>query len=130
MNQELRIDNKIKSFTDLNAWKQGQQLVLKVYQVTKEFPASERFGLADQLQRAVVSVTSNLTEGFSRSSFKEKVVFYYTALGSLTEVQNQLLIARDLGYLQKLLFKQLADHSILVNKLINGLIKGAKTMKR
>jgi four helix bundle protein len=91
----MDINNKIKSFTDLNAWKQGHALVLLIYGMTKQFPKEEMFGLTNQIRRAVVSITSNISEGFSRNSSKEKAQFYFTALGSLTEVQNQLLIARD-----------------------------------
>lgn len=119
---------KIKSFTDLNAWKEAHKLVLLIYKITKNFPKEEQFGLINQIRRAVVSVTSNIAEGFSRSSYKEKSQFYSMALGSLTEVQNQLLIARDLEYMSKAEFAELAGITITVNKLLNGLIKKSKTM--
>ena len=90
---------KIKSFTDLETWKEGHKLVLIIYKITKSFPDEERFSLTNQLQRAMVSVTSNIAEGFSRNGKKEKVQFDYMVLGSLTEVQNQLLIAKDLSYI-------------------------------
>ena len=125
MNQESR---KIKSFTQLNAWREAHSLVLIIYKVTKKFPKEEQFGLVNQLRRAVVSVTSNIAEGFSRSSYKEKSQFYSMSLGSLTEVQNQLIVARDLGYITPAEFKQLAEKTIIVNKLLNGLIKKSKTM--
>jgi len=119
---------KIKNFTDLNAWKEAHKLVLLVYKLTKLFPKEEQFGLTNQIRRAVVSVTSNIAEGFSRSSYKEKSQFYSIALGSLTEVQNQLLIARDLEYLPKDQFPEIAIVTVTVNKLLNGLIKKSKTM--
>jgi four helix bundle protein len=84
---------KIYSFTDLKAWKQGHELVLFVYEITKHFPQNEVFGLTSQMRRAVVSITSNIAEGFSRISNKEKAQFYSIALGSLTEIQNQSYIA-------------------------------------
>jgi len=93
MNQE---SGKIKSFMDLDAWKEGHRLVLEIYQITKKFPREELFGLTNQLRRAAVSFTSNIAEGFSRNSYKEKLQFYSMALGSLTEIQNQLLISRDI----------------------------------
>jgi len=65
--------NKIESFKDLRAWQEGHQLVLLVYSITKSFPKDEQFGLSNQLRRAVVSVTSNIAEGFSRRSLKEKI---------------------------------------------------------
>lgn len=123
MNYELREKTKIKSFTDLIAWKEAHKLVIIIYQTTKLFPKDEMFGLTNQIRRAVISITSNLAEGFSRNTFKDKTQFYSIALGSLTEVQNQLLIARDIGYLDRNIFKQVADQSILVSKLCNGLLK-------
>ena len=116
----------IKSFTDLNAWKEGHLLVLKIYKMTKLLPSDEKFGLTNQIQRAAVSITSNIAEGFSRNSNKEKIQFYYTALGSLTEVQNQLLISKDLGYINLALFKEISFQTVVVSKLINGLIKSIK----
>lgn len=118
----------IKSFTDLNAWKQSHQLVLLIYKITTRFPGSQQFSLVNQMQRAAVSITSNIAEGFSRKSKKEKSQFYYTSLGSLTELQNQLLIAKDLEYIKKEEFKNIADQTVVVSKLINGLIKSSKIL--
>jgi len=120
--------NKIKSFTDLIAWKEGHQMVLEIYYITAKFPKEEIFGLTNQLRRAIVSFTSNIAEGFSRKSYKEKVQFYSMALGSLTEVQNQLLIAKDIKYISKKQFDKLAQTTILLSKLTNGLIKKSKTI--
>lgn len=119
---------KIKSFTDLNAWREGHLLVLAVYDLTRKFPREEQLGLINQIRRAAVSVTSNIAEGFSRRSYKEKSQFYSMALGSLTEVQNQSLIARDLNYISEPEFRKLAEKTVIVNKLLNGLIKKSKTM--
>lgn len=118
----------IQSFTDLNAWKKSHELVIGVYTMTKAFPKEEMFGLTSQLRRASVSISSNIAEGFSRKSFKEKLQFYAQALGSLTEVQNQLLIGRDVGYIEATRFTQLADTAVTVSKLLNGLIKKSKAI--
>ncbi|KKQ77178.1 MAG: S23 ribosomal protein [Candidatus Daviesbacteria bacterium GW2011_GWF2_38_6] len=75
-----------------------------------------------------MSITSNLAEGFSRQSYKEKSYFYSMALGSVTELQNQILIARDIRYINQDEFQPMAEQSIIVNKLINGLNKKTKTM--
>ena len=125
MNQE---SCKIKSFTDLNAWKEAHGLVLDIYAITKKFPKEEMFGLTNQIRRAAVSITSNIAEGFSRHSYKEKFQFYSISLGSLTEVQSQLLIARDICYISKIEFDKIADRTIIVNKLINGLLKKTKSI--
>lgn len=124
MNQESRT---IKSFTDLKAWQEAHKLVLMVYRLTRQFPKEELFGLISQLKRAVVSISSNLAEGFSRGSYKEKVQFYLQALGSLTEVQNQILVARDVDYVNQEEFSGVASQSVIVNKLINGLIKKSRS---
>ena len=120
--------NTIKSFTDLDAWKEGHKLVLMVYKVTKDFPKDELFGLTIQIKRAVISITSNIAEGFSRYSYKEKTQFYYISLGSLTEVQNQLLAARDLKYCSVEQFNTIAEQTVIASKIINGLIKKTKLM--
>lgn len=124
---EKKVGNKIKSFTDLVAWIKGHELVLKIYRITKQFPRDEIFGITNQMRRCVVSITSNIAEGFSRKSYKDKVQFYYIALGSLTELQNQLLITKDIKYIDIATFKVLADKTVVVHKLINGLIKSSKS---
>lgn len=120
------MNQKINSFTDLNAWKQAHLLVLEIYTVTKLFPKEEQFSLIDQIRRAVISIVSNIAEGFSRESYKEKVQFYSIAKGSLTELQAQLLVARDLGYINTEVFKKLAELTVIVSKLLSALIKSSK----
>ena len=121
------IKSKIKSFADLNAWKESHRLVVKIYEISKQFPREELFGLTNQIRRAAVSVTSNIAEGFSRQSIKEKIQFYSMALGSLTEIQNQLLISRDINYLKDEIFTKIAEQTVVASKLLNGLIKSLKS---
>jgi four helix bundle protein len=116
---------KVTSFTSLIAWKEAHRLVLMIYAATKLLPREELYSLIDQMRRCAVSISSNIAEGFSRQSKKEKLQFYYTAKGSLTELQNQLLVTRDVGYLTSEKFKALADQTVFVHKLLNGLIKTA-----
>ncbi len=97
--------------------------MLFTYKITKSFPNEERFGLTNQMRRCVVSITSNIAEGFSRKSKKEKAQFLYMSLGSITELQNQLLIARDLEYISKTDFQNAAENTVVISKLANGLIK-------
>lgn len=117
---------KIRSFTDLETWKQSHQLVIMVYKATKPFPREETYSLVDQMRRCSVSISSNIAEGFSRKSKKEKLQFFFMAKGSLTELQNQLLIARDLGYLSVEDFGKIANQTVSVHKLLNGLVKSAE----
>ena len=82
----------IKTFKDLKAWQLSFELASKVYRATKNFPKEEQFGITNQLRRASVSISSNIAEGFGRSSRKEKDQFYSIAYGSLLEVESQLLL--------------------------------------
>lgn len=125
MNRE---SGKIRSFTDLDAWKEGHKLVLAIYETTKKFPKEELFGLTSQMRRCSVSITSNIAEGFSRQSFKEKIQFYSVAQGSVTELQNQLLITKDIGYMTRDKFDIIAEQSITVHKIINGLIRKSREL--
>jgi four helix bundle protein len=121
------MENAIKSFKDLKVWQEAHGLVLEIYEYTKIFPKEECFGLTQQLRRASVSISSNIAEGFNRKSSKEKIQFYYTALGSLNEVQNQLFIAKDVAYLEAEKFHTTEKRTILVSKLLNGLIKAIQS---
>lgn len=103
--------------------KKTHTLVVNIYKELKLFPKEEQYGLTSQIKRAVVSISSNIAEGFSRRTSKDKKQFYYISLGSLTELQNELLIARDLGYIEKEVFHDLAEKTVEVSRLINGLIK-------
>jgi four helix bundle protein len=121
-------EKKIRSFTDLEVWKEAHKLAIVMYKISKTFPKEEMFGLTNQMRRATVSVTSNIAEGFSRHSWKDKANFYSIALGSLTETQSQLLLAKDVGYMKKEDFDLIADQTILVSKLCNGLIKKTRSL--
>ena len=123
MNKEVR---KINTFTDLIVWQKSHIFVVKIYKITKVFPRDEMLGLVSQMRRCAVSITSNIAEGFSRQSYKEKIQFYYIAQGSLTEIQNQLLISRDVDYLDNKIFNNFAEQTIEIHKLLNGLIKKSK----
>ncbi|OGM32459.1 hypothetical protein A2803_03240 [Candidatus Woesebacteria bacterium RIFCSPHIGHO2_01_FULL_44_21] len=116
----------ITKFTELNAWREGHKLVLIIYKITNQFPEKERFSLTNQMQRAAVSITSNIAEGFGRRGKQEKMQFYYMAQGSLSELQNQLLISKDLGYLKKDKFEETAELTVTVHKLLTGLIKSIR----
>ncbi|QQG47495.1 MAG: four helix bundle protein [Candidatus Woesebacteria bacterium] len=117
---------KITSFTQLTVWQKGHNIVLDIYRVTKTFPKEELFSLTDQIRRAAVSITSNIAEGFGRQSKKEKIQFYYISLGSSTELQNQLLISKDIGYLNSQEFKLIADKTVEFRKMLNALINKIK----
>jgi len=120
---------KITSFSDLVAWQQAHQLALHIYKTSRQFPKNERFSLMDQMRRSAVSITSNIAEGFSRKTRYDKIWFYFVSKGSLTELQNQLLIAKDVKYISIEKFDKIARKTNRVHKLINGLIKTVATKK-
>jgi len=86
-------------FEKLNVWQNSRVLVKDVYQLSKKFPSEERYGLCNQIQRAVVSVSSNIAEGASRTGSKDQGHFYQTAYASLMEVLCQLILCLDLGFI-------------------------------
>ena len=120
-------NSKIRDFTDLEAWRKAHELALVIYKATEKFPKSEAFGLISQMQRAVVSITSNIAEGFGRQTIKEKIQFYYQAQGSLTEVKNQLILSKDLGYISATEFDKIMNALITSHKLLQGLLRKTKS---
>jgi len=118
---------QISSFTELIVWQEGHKLVLMIYKQTKVFPAEERFSLTDQMKRASMSVTNNIAEGFGRKTYKDKLHFYYQSFGSISELQNQMIIARDLKYISSTQYQQLLTQQIIVSKLLQGIIKKTQT---
>lgn len=121
------MENKIRNFTDLIAYQNAHKLVLETYAITKRFPAEERFCLTDQMRRSAISITSNIAEGFSRKTARDKSQFYAIAKGSLTELQSQMLTARDLGYIAEKEWRNLEDCFAKTAKLLSGLIKSAQS---
>jgi len=121
---------KIESFTDLHAWREGHALVVSVYETTKRFPREETYSLVDQMRRAATSITSNIAEGFGRHTSRERIQFYYIAQGSLTELKNQLIIAKDVGYLKQQQFMALADQANTAHRLLQGLLSKTKQYAR
>lgn len=106
---------------DLIAWQKAVQLVTEIYRITRAFPRDELYGLTNQIRRAAVSVPSNLAEGHGRNSRKEFHQFVGHARGSLLEVETQLEIARNLGYLSESDAAILLASASEVGRVINGL---------
>ena len=117
---------KIENFTDLDAWREAYKLTLMIYKITKKFPKDETFGIVSQMRRCAVSIASNIAEGFSRQSGKEKIQFYYISQGSNTELQNQIYISNGIEYIDKEQLKELINQLRIVHKLTTGLIRSCK----
>lgn len=114
---------ELKSFTDLNAWQEAHKLSVKVYKIADSLPKSDSYGLAQQMQRAVLSTTSNIAEGFGRQTKADTMHFYIMARASLTELQNQLFLARDTGKISPEAFDGTYNQTIVAIKLVGGLIR-------
>jgi len=110
-----------QTYRDLVVWQKAMQFVTDIYRVTKEFPREEQYGLVSQVRRAAVSIPSNIAEGQARYSKKEFRHFLSHARGSLVEVETQLLIAANLGYLASACALTLARQTDELGRLINGL---------
>lgn len=121
------IRNKlIKDFRDLLVWQKAHELSIKIYQLSSSFPQRELYALSSQIRRAVVSVSSNIAEGFGRSSLKEKDQFLSIAHGSLYEVESQIELAKDLLYLKGNEYEKTLELIVEAHKLLYGLQKANK----
>ena len=90
----------LKNYKDLKVWQKAYQLCVKIYKITKRFPKEEIYGLTSQLRRSAVSVPSNIAEGYGRQTTKEYIQALYIAYGSNCELETQILLAGDLGYIE------------------------------
>lgn len=107
--------------------KRGTSWCWRSIKLTKKFPKEEVFGLVSQMRRAAVSVTSNIAEGFGRQGYKEKVQFFFVSQGSLIELKDQLLVARDIHYIDSLQFAKVREQADTTHKLLQGLITKSKS---
>lgn len=111
-----------ETYRDLIAWQKAKALALEIYICTRRFPKDEMYGLTQQVRRAAISVPSNIAEGKGRHSHKDLVRFLYQARGSLLELETQLSIAHELGYLEGPAFKRLTELMEEEGRILNGLI--------
>ena len=116
----------VRHYQELVAWQLAMDLVQSVYAITRSFPASEQFGLTNQLRRAAVSIPSNIAEGQGRGVGREFCHHLRIAAGSLNEVETQILIAERLGYLDAPAVARFLDLSAEVGRVLNGLLKSVK----
>jgi four helix bundle protein len=112
-----------RRFEDIEAWQLGRELTRRVYEATREGPFSRDFGLRDQIQRAAVSITSNIAEGFERRSPAEFARFLLIARGSAGEVRSQLYVALDLGYVDRETFQSLFRLATRISKATDALAR-------
>ncbi len=108
-------------YKELDVWKESINLVTLVYKITTEYPKTEMFGIVNQIRRSVVSVPSNISEGVVKHSDKETLRFLDIALGSLAELDTQMIISKNLGYIDN--YELIETKISRVRALLNGLIK-------
>lgn len=114
---------EIKSHKDLIVWKKSVALSLSIYRLTEKFPQRELYGLASQMRRAAVSIPSNIAEGKSRRTRADFAHFLHMALGSASELETQLLIARELEFYSELQYKEINSLLSEVSKMLRAIIE-------
>ena len=134
-NSKLEPDSKlagtpIRDFTDLKVWQLARELRKQIYQIARKFPAGEKFALASQIQRAAVSITANIAEGFGRYSYQENIKFCRTARGSAFEVRDHLIAAEDENYISASEHQNADALAQRVIQTLNGYIKATKERQR
>ncbi len=117
---------RLKPHKKLKLWAEAMDLVVFLYEIVKQFPREEEFGLKSQMRRAVVSVPSNISEGLTRKSSKDRLHFLNMAQASLSELDAQVEISRRLGYLPETTETQANEKLSLVERLLSGLIRSIK----
>ncbi len=113
----------ISTYRDLLVWQKSVSFVTRIYELTRSFPSEERFGLISQIRRCSVSIPSNIAEGHGRYSTNDYIRFLRIAIGSLCELQTQLLIASNLGFLASENFQELEGTSRDLERMLTSLVR-------
>src|SRR5579872_1260971 len=116
----------MSDFKKLNVWQKAHELTLRLYPATSSFPQSELYGLTSQMRRCCVSIGSNIAEGCGRAGENEKARFLQIALGSLSELEYQVLVARDLGYLSPKNAEDLIKRILEIGRMLGSLVNKAR----
>ena len=119
----------MKDFRELRVWEKSHEFVLELYPCTRQFPSEERYGLTSQIRRAAVSIPSNLAEGCGRNGDIELARFCDIAMGSASETEYQLLLAKDLGYLDEETHQILESQLTSVRRMLNSFIRTIRSKK-
>ena len=117
----------LKNYKELQVWQKAYQLCLAIYKRTNSFPKEERFGITSQIRRAAVSIPSNIAEGYCSKTTKEYIQALYIAYGSVCELETQILLSSDLGYMSAEDFEQLQKDLGDIERMLKGLIKSLES---
>jgi len=123
------ITNNMKSYIDLDVWQNTRSLVLIFYQLAANFPKEEQYGLISRMKRCSVSVPSNIAEGHSRNTTKDSLQFFYIARGSLFELETQIYLSANLGFISTESLDIILGKITSCKKMLNGLIRYFKTLR-
>lgn len=115
------VTNYVYSFEKLIVWQKSIELAKQIYSITSNFPKEEIYGLTSQIRRAVVSISSNIAEGYVKSSSKEQIRFSEIAYGSLMEVLNQVIIAKEIGYISEANYLSIRQGVEEISRMLNAL---------
>jgi four helix bundle protein len=113
----------VRDFRELKVWEKAHQLTLLVYRATTSLPADEKFGLTSQLRRAAASIPANIAEGCGRTGERELARFLQIAMGSASELEYHLLLARDLGFVDEALYQQLQERTTEVKRILTAFVR-------
>lgn len=117
---------KVKTYKDLDVWRKGIDIVDRIYALTKKFSSEEKYVLVTQMQRAAISIPSNVAEGFVRQHSKEYAQFLYVALGSCAELETQIVISNRRNYLTEVELKELEECLDHESRMLMNLIKALR----
>jgi four helix bundle protein len=126
---ELFKEVDVRDFRTLKVWHKAHELTIAVYRATAEFPNTENYGLTSQVRRASASIPANLAEGCGRSGDAELARFVQIAMGSASETEYHLLLARDLGFLDESEHKQLEERVIEIKRMLTSFLQTLRGMK-
>ena len=113
----------LKNYKELKVWQKSYELCLAIYKITSKFPKEERYGLVSQMRRSNLSVPSNIAEGYGRKTTADYIRFLYIAYGSNCELETQMLLSGDLGYLESIKLKGIKEGIQEVERMLKALIK-------
>ena len=116
----------MRNFQELLVWKKGHELTLKIYTISSSFPKEELFGLSSQIRRSASSIPTNIAEGCGHNSNAEMKRYLTISTGSCSELEYQIILARDLGYIHQTSFKELSESVITIRRMLHTFIQHLK----
>jgi len=120
----------LKNFKELKVWQKSYRLCLNLYDITKDFPSEEKYGLSSQMRRASISIPSNIADGYGRKTIPDYVRCLYIAYGSTCELETQILLSGDLNYLNEADLNILLEKTNEIDRMLMALIKSLENKKQ